>query len=107
MHRGDILENAHAHTIGDREDAYGSPRKNLADCAGLWNAYLGGRYAVSPVLTAEDVAQFNVLQKIARTFSGSVKADTFEDEAAYAAIAGELSGPDDQILAETFSAPKR
>jgi hypothetical protein len=43
------------------------------------------------VLTAEDVAWLNVLQKMARTFNGSSKPDTYIDAATYSAIAGECA----------------
>lgn len=92
-----ILEAAITHTCGDRNVQYGSPFINLDDIAGLWTAYLVGKYRGKTVdeeqfrLTAEDVAHFNVLQKMARTFSGRVKQDTYEDQAAYSAIAGECA----------------
>ena len=95
MHRKDILTNAITHTCGERDLEYGSPSKNLDDCALLWSAYLKGKYRVVDhgTITAEDVAWFNVLQKMARTFKGVTNADTYEDAAAYAAIAGECTVP--------------
>lgn len=84
-------------TAGDRDAEYGTPYINLSNCAGLFTAYLCGKYGgvtVDPLqfdLTAEDVAWLNVLQKIARTFSGNVKPDTYIDAATYAAIAGECA----------------
>ncbi len=93
MHRKAILENALSHTSGDRDVEYGPPKKNLDDVARLWDAYLVGKYAHKETvqITAEDVAWLNVLQKMARTFSATIKQDTYEDAAAYAAIAGECS----------------
>lgn len=91
MDRKEILENAINHTCGDRDDEYGPPDVNFANIARLWNAYLQGRYIGAPTITAEDVAQFLVLLKMARSFTAGVKPDTFEDEAAYAAIAGQLA----------------
>jgi len=85
MNRKQILENAIKHTCGDRDAEYGSPADNLTITAKLWSAYL------RIDLSAEDVAWLNVLQKMSRTFHGNAKPDTYEDAAAYAAIAGELS----------------
>ena len=92
--RETILENAISHTCGDREVQYGDPTKNLEDCAELWRVYLSRKYLSAGKffnVTPEDVAWLNVLQKIARTFNGSSKLDTYEDAAAYAAIAGECA----------------
>jgi len=93
MDRKQLLENAIEHTCEDRDEEYGSPRKNLDDIALLWKVYLIGKYGkIGLDITAEDVAWLNVLQKIARTFPGKTKPDTYEDAAAYAAIAGECNG---------------
>lgn len=91
-------------TCGSRDIEYGPPMQNLSDCAALFTAYLegktrgriiaatGGELMVGQYeLTAEDVAWLNVLQKVARTFSGQPKEDTYIDAAAYAAIAGECA----------------
>lgn len=92
-----LLKAAISHTAGDRDKEYGSPYDNLGDCAELWSAYLINKYRgvtldnIPFALTAEDVAHLNVLQKMARTFSGNVKCDTYEDMAAYSAIAGECA----------------
>jgi hypothetical protein len=92
--RVDMLHEAMRLTSGDRDKEYGPPFQNLSDCAALFTAYLDGRFrnTTTPItLTAEDVAWLNVLQKIARTFSGHPKLDTYIDAAAYAAIAGECA----------------
>jgi hypothetical protein len=105
--RARILDQAKAHTCGDRDEEYGPPWVNLNDCAGLWSAYLSGKYGGKTpdsinthsafTLTAEDVAWFNVLQKMARTFSGQVKPDTYEDAAAYSAIEGECAKTESEL----------
>lgn len=92
------LEEAIALTCGDRDREYGPPTVNLDNCAMLFSAYLAGKYAgkipatelhgSTFVVTAEDVAWLNTLQKIARTYE-AVKPDTYIDAAAYSAIAGE------------------
>ncbi len=84
-------------TSGDRDKEYGKPYDNLTACSGLFTAYLIGKYRGKTLdeaqfdLTAEDVAWLNVLQKMARTFAGNVKPDTYIDAATYAAIAGECA----------------
>lgn len=84
-------------TSGDRDVEYGSPYENLSNCAILFTAYLRAKYGgiildlYSFTLTAEDVAWLNVQQKIARTFGGRVKPDTYVDAATYSAIAGECA----------------
>jgi len=103
------LENAHTYTVGDRDTEYGSPYENLSDCGDLWSTYLRRRHGVNLLLSAEDVAHMNILQKMARTFPGRVKDDTYEDMAAYAAIAGEVASIAASPIAtspEAFVAPK-
>jgi len=97
MNRVDLLKKAIELTSGDRDKEYGAPFDNLTDCANLWTAYLLSKYRGLTVdeeqfaLTAEDVAHLNVLQKMARTFSGAPKPDTYTDGACYFAIAGECA----------------
>ncbi len=97
MNRVDLLKKAIELTSGDRDREYGSPFNNLGDCATLYTTYLIAKYRGLTVdetqfaLTAEDLAHFNVLQKMARTFSGVPKPDTYTDGACYFAIAGECA----------------
>ncbi len=86
-----LLEEAAKLTNGDRDKEYGPPEKNLSECAALWRAYVEGKYGIVAPLDAEDVAWMNVLQKIARTYNGEPKRDTYVDAAAYSAIAGEVA----------------
>ena len=101
--RKEILEAAIKHTVGDRDVQYGKPYDNLTNTAILITAYLEAKSHGRPIgpetdkrfgqypLTAEDVAHILALVKIARTFTGAVKRDTYEDAAAYIAIAGECA----------------
>ena len=95
--RGRLLETGLSLTEGNRDIEYGEPRENFENIALLWNGYLNGKYGGQLVdeknfqLTPEDVAQFCVLMKIARTFIGKPKMDTYTDAAVYSAIAGELA----------------
>jgi hypothetical protein len=97
MNRLEILAEASALTGESRNKEYGEPKDNLGDCALLWAAYIEakfGQHASNEFLAnfgAEDVAWLNVLQKMARTFRGAPKPDTYIDAAAYSAIAGEVS----------------
>jgi len=86
-----LLNDGAALTSGDRDREYGPPNENLSQCAEFFATYLNAKFDTSLVLAAEDVAWLNVLQKIARTFSGHVKLDTYTDAATYAAIAGECA----------------
>jgi len=96
MNRKQLLEAGIALTCGSRNEEYGSPYLNLGDCAELFTAYLNAKFGGTTIdehfeLTAEDVAHFNVLQKMARTFRGQLKVDTYIDGATYFAIAGECA----------------
>ncbi len=91
MDRKELLKNAIKHTCGDRDVEYGSPRMNLSHIARLWSSYISAKYLIDLELSSEDVAWLNVLQKMARTFEGCAKPDTYEDAAAYSAIAGECA----------------
>ena len=97
MNRLNLLKQAIALTGGVRNKEYGTPEDNLSNIAILWDAYFEAKYGAltvgqnRPMITAEDVAWLNVLQKMARTFIGSPKPDTYIDAAAYSAIAGECA----------------
>lgn len=98
--RKQLLETAIQLTTSDRNKEYGDPWENLTNIAGLWQAYMFAKYGgkvIDPIqfeLSAEDVAWLNVLQKIARTFTGAPKQDTYANAAAYSAIAGECAFED-------------
>ena len=92
------LETAINLTGGDRNRSYGPPYDNLSDCANLLNAYMNSKMGcLVPTgdgiykanLTAEDVAWFMVLVKMARSFNHGYHPDNYTDAAAYSAIAGE------------------
>lgn len=90
MNREQILRTGIELTTGDRNRAYGEPSQNMTNIAQLWSAYLSIRY-LPITIAAEDVAQLNVLQKVARAAGpGETSDDTFIDAAVYSAIAGEL-----------------
>lgn len=104
MDREKILSAAAALTLGDRNEAYGSPYENLTDIAALFTTYLIGKFRgqtldeIAFTLVAEDVAHLNILQKMARSYKGdSARADTYIDMAAYSAIAGECAFKEEEI----------
>ncbi len=91
MNRVDLLKQGIELTSGDRNIQYGEPRVNFANVAALWTAYLQSKYDMPAVITPEDVAWLNVLQKCGRTFLGVPKEDSYIDAAIFAAIAGEVA----------------
>lgn len=84
MKRTEILDTAKRCVVGDREQDYGSPKRNFERIAELWSSYLG-----HPIV-AKDVAAMLALLKIARIASGHAKADNWVDLAGYAACGGEI-----------------
>jgi len=84
MTRAELLDQAKACVVGDREQDYGSPEQNFSRIAEFWATYLD--YHV----TAKDVAAMLALLKIARIASGHAKADNWVDLAGYAACGGEI-----------------
>jgi hypothetical protein len=92
--RQTILETGLELTVGDRNETYGPPYVNLDATAQMLSAYITAKFDGATItetfrLTAEDVAHFMQLVKMARTFHGAYHRDNYIDNAAYAAIAGE------------------
>lgn len=96
------LKEAARLTSDDRNKQYGEPWDNLTSTAELITAYLVNKYSGKTLdtqqfrLTGEDIAHFMVLTKMARTFHGAPKADTYIDGACYFAIAGECASIDSE-----------
>lgn len=91
MTRAEILDQAKACVVGDREQDYGSPESNFDRIAEFWATYLD--YHV----TAKDVAAMLALLKIARIASGHAKDDNWVDLAGYAACGGEIEASTDWV----------
>lgn len=87
--RGNLLRSAIKLTEGDRNTSYGDPADNLGQTADLFNTYFSRRD--SEILSAQDVAAFNILQKLSRLSFSPGHVDSWTDIAAYAAIGGELA----------------
>jgi len=93
MSRVDILRAAIEHTDGERDAQYGPPVGNMEDIAVMWNAYLKVKGLLDgDGVTGGDVAHMMHLMKLCRTLSPTYPSDTYEDGAAYWAIAGECAG---------------
>ncbi|HEC65468.1 MAG TPA: hypothetical protein ENI23_09245 [bacterium] len=81
-----ILEEANDIVHGDRNEAYGHPKDNHNTTAIFFSHFLQRKYGVgtTPLLDAEDVCFFNILQKISRS-AESYRRDNLVDIAGYAA----------------------
>ena len=84
--RPNILEEANDIVHGDRNTSYGDPSGNHETTAILFSHFLSRKYGkgTTPLLNAEDVCIFNILQKISREAS-SHRRDNLVDIAGYAA----------------------
>jgi len=91
MKAEEIIKQACDLVIGDREQTHGDKFKNFQNICDLWNAYLSIRRAPAEPLSPLDYAHMMILQKMARTQSGSVNGDDYVDMAGYAGCAGEVS----------------
>jgi len=80
--RQDVLEDAMACVLKDRDDQYGEPEDSFGKIAEYWSAYLESD------VSARDVGLMLALMKIAR-MRNSDKRDNFIDLAGYAACAAE------------------
>lgn len=88
MKKAEILMVAHKAVSGDRGKTHGDAYDNMRHTANLWNAYLDGRNAITPL----DVAHMLVLHKQSRAMQGAGDfLDHYVDQCGYAAIAGEVA----------------
>lgn len=94
LNKGQILDTAKANIYGERQQAYGIPRKHLDLVAAHWNAYLIGRG--STPLLGHDVALLLALLKVARLIETPDHTDSWADLAGYAAIGGEVATEGDR-----------
>jgi hypothetical protein len=94
----DIITAAGLLVGGDRKAAYGDVVSGLTRIAIYWNAHLHATSNAPPsALTAEDVAKFMVLLKLARSETGPIRMDNYVDGAGWFGIAGEAAARlDDQ-----------
>lgn len=67
-HDQGLLLEAHKLTNGVRDEQYGHPKDNFMTIAALWTVYLHRRGFITDdqPLDPRDVAQMNILQKVAR-----------------------------------------
>ena len=85
MNRGEILDEAHRLTHGERGKNYGTPYTNHKRIADIWSVIL------EQEITPAQVALCMVGVKIARLVETPDHLDSFVDGCAYFAISGELA----------------
>jgi hypothetical protein len=91
MNAEEVIKQAGDLVSGDREQTHGDKFKNFQNICDLWNAYLSIRREPASPLSPLDYAHMMILQKMARTQSGSVNGDDYVDMAGYAGCAGEVA----------------
>lgn len=87
-YRAQVLEEAKGLITGDRNKSYGSPTQNFSNTADLWNVQFGHKFREGEQFTASDVAQAQILLKMARMIAGP-KRDHWVDVAGYAGCGAE------------------
>lgn len=86
-----ILEEAYQIVMGDRENLYGHPAKNLETIARFWTHYLDQKYQTEIALNPEDVCWMMALLKMSRQMN-SHKRDNLVDAAGYLALIERVQG---------------
>ena len=95
--RAKVLVEAHRITLGDREQAYGSPLESFNSIASFWNVFLFQRGMRGVVLDGTDVALMMDLLKTSRLMTGdTANYDTWVDKAGYSALGAEVAGATDE-----------
>lgn len=90
--RGGILDTAKSLTEGSRNEVYGDPVRNMECFAKMVEGYLYGLGWTGPEpLDCVDGSEIMSLSKKARVTANKKHADTYPDDCAYAAIAGECA----------------
>lgn len=89
MTRKEILDNAAAAVLKDRQEQYGSPEDSFSTIANFWNTYLS-KHAPGP-LQSHDVAALLILMKVARIVKTPTHMDNWCDVAGYAACGGDVA----------------
>lgn len=78
-----VLQEAQRYVHGNRAADYGHPLDNHSTTAEMVSAFLARKYGIRVPLVAEDIAVFNILQKVSRE-ANAPKRDTAVDIAGYA-----------------------
>ena len=84
-----LLAEALQITSHDRNSAYGEPEDNFENIAAYWRSYCQQRFKVALDITAQDVAHFMILMKVARVATNAQHRDSLVDIAGYAACAAD------------------
>ena len=105
MDRRIVLEEAMKIVSGEREEQYGSPKKNFEAIAILWGNYIWIKCQKVLNFTSEDIANMMILLKMARNMRKGTD-DSWIDIAGYAALGAELADQDgdtDSVESATIS----
>lgn len=86
--RASVLREAETLISGDRNHTYGEPTQNFSNIGELWTVRLRHKLKDGEVLTAHDVADLQILLKVARNIANT-KRDNAVDIAGYAACGWE------------------
>jgi len=73
----------------DRQQDYGSPKKNLTEIGASWEWYLKTNSGIDISISARDVAHMMILMKIARNVH-KPKRDNWVDMAGYSQCGGKI-----------------
>lgn len=79
----EILAEAARITRGDRNASYGPPTENFDNISEMWTTILGHKLKPGCRVTAREVADMNIAQKLCRNIA-SPKRDNYTDIAGYA-----------------------
>lgn len=88
--RAEVLREAESLITGDRNETYGTPTENFTNIAELITTRFRHKLKDGETITATDVADIQILVKIARNIA-QTKRDNFVDIAGYAACGYETT----------------
>lgn len=93
MHRTDVLDAAQHIISADRNRQYGEPEDCFSNIAALWSAWINARLGGTAQLdlAGHEVATLMQLFKIARRLANPGHADSWIDDAGYAACGAEIA----------------
>lgn len=87
----DVLNRAAELTAGDRLEDYGPPVKMHRDIAAMWSVILGDKLQTGASVGASEVALMMAALKLCRAKASPQSRDSYDDAAAYVAIAAECA----------------
>lgn len=104
--RVEILNEAAALIVGQRQEDYGTPQENFQRIADYLNIHLKKNLENNIPISPRQTAEMMVLLKLARTINSPTR-DSYVDIGGYAGIAGELAKDeqDKKATSEKINAP--